>query len=50
VQKTYIVRILMNCTPYQILFIDQIEKNGMYGASCTYGGEKSCIQGFSGVM
>ena len=38
----------MICTPHQILFGDQIEKNEMGGACSTYGGEEGCIQGFGG--
>ena len=36
----------MICTPQEILFDDQIEKNELFGTCVTYGGEERCIQGF----
>ena len=37
----------MICTPHQILFGDQIEKNEMVGACSAYEGGERCIRGFS---
>jgi hypothetical protein len=42
------MRSLMICTPHQIIFGDQIEKNEIGGACYTYVGEERCIQGFGG--
>jgi hypothetical protein len=38
------MRSLIICTPHQILFGVQIEKNKMGGACSTYGGEERWIQ------
>jgi len=35
-QHNFIMKSLMSCTPHQILFVDQIEKNEMGGACSTY--------------
>jgi len=39
VLHNFIIRSLMICTPHQILFADQIEKNEMGGACSTCGRE-----------
>jgi hypothetical protein len=36
--ETFIMRSLIICTPHQIVFSDQIEKNEIGRASSTYGG------------
>jgi len=35
-----LIRSLMICTPQEILFDDQIEKNELFGTCVTYGGEE----------
>jgi len=40
------MRSLMTCTPHQILFGLEIEKNEMGGACSTYGGKAEVYTGF----
>ena len=42
------MRSLVMCTPHQILFGDQIEKNELGGAYSMYEEEERCIQGSGG--
>jgi len=44
--ESYIMRSLMICTPHQILFGDQIEKNEMGRTCSTYGGRGEVHTGF----
>jgi hypothetical protein len=44
--ENYIVRSLMICTPHQIIFGDQIEKNERGGACSTYRVRREVHTGF----